>query len=337
MPLVYYKAWNSDTAAPETGDVANHTITLDVDGTTVAGLTPTEDANGVYHVEPSDAQLPVGSQWVLHGTSSTEDVQIFGTTGWRAPDTSDIEAKTDQLDFSGTGGALKSESTNMRGTDDALLAANYTAPDDTAVLAAVDGVDTKATDIKAQTDQLDYSGSGGALKAEATNLSTLLDIPITSASHNVENSLGQRVRLLYESSILSVGEVQAVTSDTVTLESAVSPGQMIVCNSEAKYITNYDAGVATLSSAWNTNPSVGDQYIIISIRDILFNELTNLYGAESAGSAIKSIERILFGTMRAKDGVSDTFEIMESDDTTVYAEALIRDHTSPYRKVTKNE
>ena len=91
MPLIYYKAWNTSSNAPETGDVANHTITLDVDGTTVAGLTPTEDANGVYHVEPSDAQLPVGSQWVLHGSSSTADVQIFGTTGWRSAQDADTE------------------------------------------------------------------------------------------------------------------------------------------------------------------------------------------------------------------------------------------------------
>ena len=148
MPLVYYKAWNTSSNAPETGDAANHTITLDVDGTTVAGLTPTEDANGVYHVEPSDAQLPVGSQWVLHGTSSTADVQIFGTTGWRAAQDDDtavlaavdgvdtkaaaIKAKTDQLEFTGAGDTLIAESTNMRGTDDALLAANYTAPDDSA-------------------------------------------------------------------------------------------------------------------------------------------------------------------------------------------------------------
>lgn len=132
MPLVYYKAWDSADNVPVTGDAANHTVTLKVDSTTVTGLTPTEDANGVYYVEPSDAQLPVGSQWVLHGTSSTEDVQIFGTTGWRAMDAADVAAiktKTDQLEFSGTAGALLSESTNMRGTDDALLAANYTAPD----------------------------------------------------------------------------------------------------------------------------------------------------------------------------------------------------------------
>ena len=134
MPYVYYKAWNSDTAAPETGDVLNHTITLKVDGATVAGLTPAEDANGVYHVEPSDAQLPVGSQYVLYGTSSTGDVEIYGTTGWRAAsdvtdDVTAIKAQTDQLDFTGAGDTLKAEATNMRGTDDALLAANYTAPD----------------------------------------------------------------------------------------------------------------------------------------------------------------------------------------------------------------
>lgn len=40
----------------------------------------------------------------------------------------DIKTMTDQLDFSGAGGVLKSESTNMRGTDNSLLASSYSAP-----------------------------------------------------------------------------------------------------------------------------------------------------------------------------------------------------------------
>lgn len=40
-----------------------------------------------------------------------------------------VKAQTDKLDFTGSDGMLKSESTNMRGTDDALLAEDYVAPD----------------------------------------------------------------------------------------------------------------------------------------------------------------------------------------------------------------
>lgn len=69
--------------------------------------------------------------------------------------TNTIEAKTSQLDFTGTGGALKSESTNMRGTDNALLAASYTAPP---------SASTVANAVAAQSD------IAGALSTIGTNL-----------------------------------------------------------------------------------------------------------------------------------------------------------------------
>ena len=58
------------------------------------------------------------------------------TAGTKDAEIDDIKAKADQLDFTGTAGALKSESTNMRGTEEALLAADYVAPDNTRILEA---------------------------------------------------------------------------------------------------------------------------------------------------------------------------------------------------------
>lgn len=54
-----------------------------------------------------------------------------------------VKQQTDELDFTGTGGALKSESTNMRGTDNALPESSYTAPPSASTVA--DAVATQTT------------------------------------------------------------------------------------------------------------------------------------------------------------------------------------------------
>ena len=54
----------------------------------MTGLTVSEEGGGWYSVEPSDAQLPEGSDFAVFGTSSTADVIIIGSWGVR-PETFD--------------------------------------------------------------------------------------------------------------------------------------------------------------------------------------------------------------------------------------------------------
>jgi hypothetical protein len=56
--------------------------------------------------------------------------------------------------------------TDMRGTENALPAASYTAPDN----AGIDAAKTAAEAVKVQTDKLDFGGEDGALLSESTNM-----------------------------------------------------------------------------------------------------------------------------------------------------------------------
>lgn len=111
--VVYYRAWDTSTNAPATGDTGNHTVNVHVDGSPITGLTETEVANGLYYVTLTDEQLPKGSRFAAYGSSVTSDVIIVGESGVRpeamrgtdgantvAPDNSGITAiksKTDNL------------------------------------------------------------------------------------------------------------------------------------------------------------------------------------------------------------------------------------------------
>ena len=88
---VNFQAWDpsdGDYGDFKTGDAANITPTLRVGGANVTGLSVTEEGGGWYSVEPSDAQLPEGSEFKVFGTSSTTNVIILGSWGVR-PETFD--------------------------------------------------------------------------------------------------------------------------------------------------------------------------------------------------------------------------------------------------------
>lgn len=81
---VTYRAWNTFNAEPETGDDANHTIAVVVDGSALASLPSiAEIGNGVYALDIPDADLPEGGRYIVHGSSSTANVVIFGDQGVR--------------------------------------------------------------------------------------------------------------------------------------------------------------------------------------------------------------------------------------------------------------
>lgn len=80
---VFYSAWDTSSSDHKIGDAANHTVSVNVDGSGVTGLTETEVGNGRYKVTLSDAQLPPGSRFVVHGSSSTSAVKLFGESGVR--------------------------------------------------------------------------------------------------------------------------------------------------------------------------------------------------------------------------------------------------------------
>lgn len=105
-----YYAWDTSNNVGKTGDGANHTIVVEVEGTEVTGLSVTELGNGQYKVDPSDAQLPEGSQFSVNGSSSTSNVQIIGEASFRPklsvqPDnkpTVDASGHTEAIDTDGT-------------------------------------------------------------------------------------------------------------------------------------------------------------------------------------------------------------------------------------------
>lgn len=80
---VYYRAWDTSANAAKTGDAANHTVSVEVNGSAVTGLTEAEVANGLYRVELSDVQCPEGARFGVYGSSSTANVAIIGETGVR--------------------------------------------------------------------------------------------------------------------------------------------------------------------------------------------------------------------------------------------------------------
>lgn len=85
----FYRAYDTSANAMKTGDAANHTVNVEVDGTPVTGLTETEVANGLYRVALTDAQCPQGARFAVYGSSSTSNVIIVGETGVR-PSATDI-------------------------------------------------------------------------------------------------------------------------------------------------------------------------------------------------------------------------------------------------------
>lgn len=82
---VTYSALNLLTRGPQLGDAANHTVVVRVDGSDVAGLSPTELGAGVYEVTLSDLQLPPWAKFSVRAQSSTPDVVILGESGIRVP------------------------------------------------------------------------------------------------------------------------------------------------------------------------------------------------------------------------------------------------------------
>lgn len=86
---VFYRAWNVDPLKPKTGDSANHTITVEVDGSDVSA-TAAEIGEGVYKATLTDAELPKESRFAVRGSSATADVVIIGETGVRPSTKSDL-------------------------------------------------------------------------------------------------------------------------------------------------------------------------------------------------------------------------------------------------------
>lgn len=78
--VIYYWAWNVNTNAGQTGDVANHSIHLQLDGVlNEPDNAPSEVANGLYKVTVTIAEATCGILKV-YGSSSTSGVRIFGET-----------------------------------------------------------------------------------------------------------------------------------------------------------------------------------------------------------------------------------------------------------------
>jgi hypothetical protein len=126
--------------------------------------------------------------------NATRTLSSFGFTVATNNDSNitSIKAKTDSLDFTGQSGMLKSESTNMRGTDNALLAASS---DLVAIKSVTDTLDTMIEDSKytvAALENAPSGGGGGGLTAEqiraAIGLATAnLDTQLSSIKTDTGN------------------------------------------------------------------------------------------------------------------------------------------------------
>lgn len=162
--------WDGESEVDMAGIAANveaikaKTDNLDFTGT--AGALKSESTN----MRGTDNALLASNYTAPNNAGISTIVLALEVIG---PNVTSIKTATDQLDFTGSEGMLKSESTNMRGTDNALLASNYEAPDNDGITAAVSALDVIGPDvvsIKAATDQLDFSGDDGMLKSESTNM-----------------------------------------------------------------------------------------------------------------------------------------------------------------------
>ena len=99
MPFnVYYRAWDSAAGANKTGDAAQHTVSVEVDGSPITGLAEVEVGNGLYRVTLSDVQLPEGSRFACYGSSATADVSITGEVGKRDYSLATIQANLSTFD-----------------------------------------------------------------------------------------------------------------------------------------------------------------------------------------------------------------------------------------------
>ena len=80
---VYYSAWDVANSQPKDNDAGNHSVTVRVDGSDITGLSPSFLGSGQYEVSLTDQQIPEGSRFAVRGTSSTNNVYIFGELGLR--------------------------------------------------------------------------------------------------------------------------------------------------------------------------------------------------------------------------------------------------------------
>ena len=115
---------------------------------------------------------------------------------------------------------------------------------------------------------------------------------LNGSTHNDAGSAGRRLRILDEERIITDGQVQSATTNTVTLEpiGTLCVGQTIVVTDQAtndkqtRFILSFDPGTytATVDSDWCVVPTAGDEYLLTTVRDPLVTRADHPAGTVGA-------------------------------------------------------
>jgi hypothetical protein len=120
------------------------------------------------------------------------------------------------------------------------------------------------------------------------------DEVLTGATHNITSSAGRRLRILDDERIITDGQVQSATTNTVTLEptGTLCVGQTIIVTSatsgdkQTRFILEFDGDTDTASvdTQWCSIPQAGDEYLLTTVRDPLITR--NEHPAGTVGAEI---------------------------------------------------
>lgn len=157
------------------------------------------------------------------------------------------------------------------------------------LLSAITTSDTIGTLLKTN---IDATISSRSTATTAGIADAVWDEILNGSTHNDAGSAGRRLRILDEERIITDGQVQSATTNSITLEpiGTLCVGQTIVVTDPAtndkqtRFILSFDPGTytATVDSDWCVVPTAGDEYLLTTVRDPLVTRADHPAGTVGA-------------------------------------------------------
>jgi len=315
-------AHDTSADAPKTGDASNITAQISIDGGATAATNdtnPTEldatDAKGIYIFDLTQAETN-GDLIILSAVSSTADVQIepvIAYTGGVSIEyiQRDLQSATDLKAFADSGydpatnkiqGVVLVDTTttnsDMRGTDNALLAASAPANfGDLSITPATGRVDIAAwlgqavtlssTTLLPEVDSKSISDNVTAADSlEDVYDDTTYTVPNMKTFWENNSGLTTKTVDNVGSTAIRTGTAQAGAAGTITLDASASStddtynGSVCIINGgtgvgQCRAIVDYDGStkVATITPNWTTSPDNTSTFEIQPASSILLHLL----------------------------------------------------------------
>ena len=300
-------AFDRTDNTPKTGDAANITANLRIDGgsaNAVDDTNPTELEDGFYYFDITQAESN-GDYILICPASTTSDIQVIGCPAALYTTAPNFNALGIESDGDLTKVNTLDGHTAQTGDNYARLGAPAGASI-AADIATVDGVvDGIQTDLDNATDGL------GALKALIDTVDGVVDA-IKAVTDNLPDS----------GALTSIAQA----SDLATVASYIDTE-----------IGTIDGVVDAIKAVTDNLPDSGALTSLLPAAVITALKASTGYtagGTTTFANAFKIILAVMAGDFRDKSGESGTYEILDADDGSTVIAEVIPSTSTPYKNVT---